>query len=278
MALDTEAIGREIERTHSYVWKQTVLYALGVGARRDADLDFLYEGRGPKVLPTYAAVPIFEVFDALLRMVKGDLVGVVHGGQTLRFHKPLEPSGELATKGRLVGLYDLKRMATGVFAFEMHDGAGDLVAKAEAEVVFLQEGDFGGERPPKKPRVEIPERPADFSVAERTSTEQALLYRLSSDLNPLHADPAAAKELGFEPPILHGLATFGIVGHVVLREACDNEPVRLKSLNGQFRAPVWPGDTLVIEGWREEGRVLLRASTQERPEDLCFTNAYAETA
>lgn len=276
MALKTETIGTEASQTHRYTWRDTVLYALGVGARRETDLDFLYEGRGPKVLPTYAAVPIFEVFRELLVRVKGDLDGVVHGAQTLRFHRPLESTGELTTTGRVVGLYDLKRMATGTFAFELHDASGALIAEAEADVVFLKEGDFGGERPPRRERIAIVARKPDFSVSERTTTEQALLYRLSSDLNPLHADPEVAEGLGFDVPILHGLATFGIIGRTVVRELCDQDPSRLKALSGQFRAAVRPGNTLTVQGWRHEGRVILSAGTQEHPEDLCFTNAHAE--
>jgi acyl dehydratase len=124
--------------------------------------------------------------------------------------------------------------------------------------------------------VRPPERAPDFVVEEKIAEEQALLYRLNGDLNPLHADPAIGEKAGFGQPILHGLCTYGYVGRAVLHAVCGGDPTRLEALEGQFRKPVWPGDTLITEGWKEDGRVVLRASTKERPDDHCFTNAWAE--
>ncbi len=276
MALNPDAVDkttREMVREHD--WKAAVLYALGVGAKAD-ELDFLYERRGPKVLPTYAVVPTFDAVSVLIGEVNGNLLGVVHGGQRIRLHKPFAPNDRLVTVGKVAGVYDLKRMAQVFFTTETRDGGGALVCETEWNIIYRMDGGFGGKPPPKTERVHVPDRSPDFRVEEKTSPEQALLYRLNGDLNPLHADPEVATSAGFERPILHGLCTYGFVGRAVLREACGGDPARMKGLSGQFRKPVMPGETLVTEGWQEDGRILLRASTVERPGEFVFSNAWAE--
>lgn len=276
MALNPEAEGRTTrELVHEYDWKDTVLYALGVGARV-SELDYLWEGRGPKVLPTYAVVPTFHANGELFDVLGGDLLGVVHGGQRIRLHKPFPSKGRLTTVGKVEALYDLKRMATAVITTETKDEAGDLVCWTEWSIIFRLDGGFGGKAPPPSERVRAPERDPDFRVEEKTTEEQALLYRLNGDLNPLHADPAIGEKAGFGRPILHGLCTYGYVGRAVLQQCCGGDPARFRSLSGQFRKPVWPGDTIVTEGWSEDGRVILRASAKERPGEYVFTNAQAE--
>jgi len=276
MALNIDASGKTTKAlVHDYDWKDVALYALGVGATT-SELDFLYEKRGPKVLPTYAVVPTFHVNAELFDVIGGDLLGVVHGGQGITLHKPFAPKGRLTTVGKVEGVYDLKRMATSVITTETRDESGELVCESEWNIIYRLDGDFGGERPPKTPRVKVPDRAPDFVVEEKTTAEQALLYRLNGDLNPLHADPEVGEKAGFGKPILHGLCTYGYVGRAVLNEACGGDPARLHKLYGQFRAPVWPGDTIITQGWREDGRVLLRATTKERPEESPFTNAWAE--
>jgi acyl dehydratase len=279
MALNPDAVGKTTsELVHGYEWKDVVLYALGVGAKRDTELDFLYEGRGPKVLPTYAVVPTFAVPGALLGDVGGNLLGVVHGGQKIRLHKPFAPNGTLTTVGKVAGIYDLKRMAQAVFTSETRDQKGDLVCETEYLIIYRMDGGFGGQAPPPSEKVPVPDRAPDFVVEETTTDEQALLYRLNGDLNPLHADPDIGQAAGFGKPILHGLCTYGFVGRAVLQQACEGDPARLKALSGQFRKPVWPGETIRTEGWKDGNRVILRASTKERPGDFVFSNAYAELA
>lgn len=278
MALKPEAEGKTTaELVHEYDWKDVALYALGVGART-RELDFLYEGRGPKVLPTYAVVPSFFACGELLPVLGGDLLGVVHGGQRIRLHKPFAPKGRLTTVGKAAGIYDLKRMAQAVITTETRDDGGDLVCETEWSIIFRLDGGFGGKAPPPSEKVRPPDREPDFRVEEATSPEQALLYRLNGDTNPLHADPEIGEKAGFGRPILHGLCTYGYAGRAVLHECCDGDPSRLKSLSGQFRKPVWPGDTIVTEGFWEDGRVVLRTSTKERPGEYVFSNAYAEIA
>jgi len=275
MALNPEAVGTTTaELVHRYSWRDVVLYALGVGATVD-ELDYLYEKRGPKVLPTYAVVPAFPACRELFEATGGDLEGVVHGAQKIVLHRPLPPEGELRTVGTIAGLYDMKRLAQAVFTTETRDAEGTLLCETEWLILFRFDGGYGGERPPRSLRVKAPKRDTDWRVSEKTAAEQALLYRLSGDLNPLHADPELAKEVGFERPILHGLCTYGYLGRAVVREACDGDPTRLKELRAQFRNPVFPGDSLVCEGWREDEQHVLRVVTEERPDEVAVGNAYA---
>jgi acyl dehydratase len=260
MAVDPKCVGAESSTfTLRYDWKTLVLYALGVGANRN-ELDYVYEARGPKPLPTFGVVPGYPVLAELLARSGGSLDKVVHGGQSVTVHAPLPPAGELTTRGVITGVYDLKRMTQLVFQAETKLD-GRLVFSSEWMLLVLGEGGFDGPRPPKSP---IPKIPSDakplFVVEERVSPEQAILYRLSGDPNPLHIDPAVAKLFGFERgPILHGLATYGFAARALIASALGGDPARLRTLHGQFRKPVWPGDVLRTEGFEVEGKYALRS-------------------
>jgi acyl dehydratase len=262
MAVDPKCVGAESSTfTLHYDWKTLVLYALGVGATRD-ELDFVYEARGPKLLPTFGVVPGYPVLGELLARSGGSLDKVVHGGQSVTAHGPLPPTGELTTRGVITGVYDLKRMTQLVFTAETRF-EGRLVFSTEWMLLVLGEGGFDGPRPPKSP---IPKIPSDakplFVVEERISPEQAILYRLSGDPNPLHIDPAVAKMFGFEKgPILHGLATYGFAARALIASVFGGDAARLRTFHGQFRKPVWPGDVLRTEGFEVEGKYALRSSS-----------------
>lgn len=276
MPIDVESLGYETPPIEfAYDWRDTVVYALGVGATADAELDYLYEGRGPKVLPTFCTVPTFEAFDALVDRIGCDRSGMVHHSQGMTLYKPLQPAAKLEVRGTVDGLYDLKRMAMSVFMIDAYDEAGDHVIRGQVTLLLLKDGGFGGERPPRTPRILAPDREPDFVSRELVAPTQALLYRLSGDYNPLHADPGFAEEVGFDRPILHGLCTFGYVGRALVQKACGGDPLRLTNLRAQFSNPVFPGDTLVIRGWREKGRVVVNAATEERPDALCITHSCA---
>lgn len=281
MGLNADAAGQKTEPIeHTYSWRDVALYALGIGAKADDELDFLYEKRGPKVFPTFAVVPAFEANRKLFDVVGGDLSGVVHGSQKITLHRPFPPEGTLTTVGEVAGVYDLKRMAQSTVRTETRDERGELICETEWIIMYLKDGRFGGEPPPRSPKVRPPERAPDWVVEDPTGPEQALLYRLGShDYNPLHADPEAAakaEKVTQGKPILHGLCTYGYVARAILARECGGDPAKLKTFFGRFSKPVWPGETIVTEGWREEGRVLVRAATKERPESHVFTNAYAE--
>ena len=281
MPLDLSLVGKpSATSVCEYTWKDVVLYALGVGAKQ-GELDYLYEGRGPKVLPSFAVVSKFQPMLDLLASLGGNLAMIVHGGERVVVHAPLAPAGKLRTTATVRGIYDMKRLAQVLVDTRAEDSSGKLVAETTSAILFRGEGGFGGEPPPKEPPpVERPrDVPPTFSVEETTSPEQALLYRLSGDLNPLHADPAFAQAVGFERgPILHGLCSFGFMVRHVARGVCGGDATRVRSFEAQFRRPVWPGDTLVTEGWLvRPDAVALQVKVKERDE-VVLSGAWATLA
>ncbi len=270
MGLDLSLVGKpSTPRALEYSWRDVVLYALGVGAKA-AELDYLYERHGPKVLPSFAAVAKFPPMLALLAETGGNLAMVVHGAERVTVHAPIAPSGKLVSSVTIRGIYDMKRLAQVLVDTRAVDGSGRLVAETTSSILFRGEGGFGGPPPPKEaPPVERPkETPPTFSIEEATAPEQALLYRLSGDLNPLHADPDFARSVGFDRgPILHGLCTFGFLLRHVARAVCGGDATRVRMFEAQFRRPVWPGETLITEGWQvRPDAIALQVRVKERDE------------
>jgi acyl dehydratase len=255
--------------TLEYTWRDVVLYALGVGATKD-ELDFLYEGRGPKVVPSFVVVPKFPPMLALLGKTGGNLAMVVHGGERVTVYGPLAPAGKLVTTATIRAIYDMKKFAQVLVDTHVDDGAGQPVAEMTSSIIFRGEGGFGGEPPPKEAVLAVKPRDTQptFRVEETTLPVQALLYRLSGDLNPLHADPNFARLVGFERgPLLHGLCTFGFMVRHVAKAFCGGDATRVRAFGAQFRRPVWPGDTLATEGWQvREDTVALEVKVKERDE------------
>lgn len=276
MTLNVSSVGWRTEpKAFAYDWKQLALYALGIGAQVD-ELDYLYEGRGPASYPTFAVVPAIEHLFHCLKTAGAPLASVVHGGQTVRSLGPLPPTGELTTYGEITHFYDMKKFAQLVVRTESSTGDGTPVFETVWSIVVRGAGGFGGAPPPRSELGKVPsDRPSDFRVEQATHPEQALLYRLSGDTNPLHADPAVAHAVGFDRgPILHGLATFGFAARAVIRAECNGDAARLASIDGQFRRPVWPSETLVTEGWRVDDRIVLQTKVAERDE-VVLSNAWA---
>jgi acyl dehydratase len=280
MALDPSAVGfTGAPSVFTYDWKTVVLYALGIGAKRD-ELDYLYEKRGPRVYPTFAVCPVMPAVMECLAKTGGDFASVVHGGQSVRIHRPIPPSGRLVTTATLRAIYDMKKFAQVIAETTTRLEGGEALFDTVWSIIFRGEGGFKGPRPPKNEAPDPPkDRPADFHVELATSPEQALLYRLSGDLNPLHADPSFAASVGFEQgPILHGLCSYGFVARAIIQGACGGDADKLKRLDGQFRRPIWPGDTIVVDGWTiEPGLVAAAVTVKERP-DPVVTNVFAHVA
>ncbi len=281
MPFNLAVVGKPQElTTYTYTWKDTVLYALGIGAKRE-ELDYLYEGKGPKVYPSFAVVPSFSAMFQSLAQCGGNLAMVVHGGEKVVVHRPFPPAGTLKTIATVKGIYDMRRFASIVVEMDTNDEQGNLLSTTTAQILFRGEGGFGGDPPPKADAgIAVPkDRQADFRVEEATTREQAILYRLSGDTNPLHADPEFATLAGFpQGPILHGLCTYGHMVRHVAKGACASEGSRITGFEAQFRKPVWPGDTIVTEGWKvAPGKIALLVSVKERAETV-ITNAWATIA
>src|SRR5690606_33882348 len=261
MSLDLSAVGFQTEAfTFKYDWKTTALYALGVGCSRD-ELDYLYEGRGPLVLPSFAVIPAYPALTPLVHRAGADMSKVVHGAQDIQLHAPIPSAGTLTTVAKIDGLYDLKRLSQVVFSTKTTQEE-KLLFETKWTIVVRDTGGFGGPRPPKNEAPKLPKDEAPLFEKEETIPEQqALLYRLSGDLNPLHADPEFARSVGFdEGPILHGLCTYGYMTRALIECACAGDPGRLKRLSVQFKKPVWPGERLRTLGYTlEEGRIALVA-------------------
>jgi (3R)-3-hydroxyacyl-CoA dehydrogenase / 3a,7a,12a-trihydroxy-5b-cholest-24-enoyl-CoA hydratase / enoyl-CoA hydratase 2 len=262
----------------AFTQKDVMLYALGVGAGvppSDKDeLKFTFEN-GLKTLPTFGVVPPFP---SLMKVVghpglQFNPMTLLHGEQYLEIRKyPIPTKGKLTNKPKIGAIYDKGKGAVVQLECLTTDEKGDEVFFNVFSLFLRGEGGFGGDAGPKPGNI-APDREPDKSVKMKTLPQQALLYRLSGDLNPLHADPGFAKMGGFERPILHGLCTFGHVGRAVLAEYCGNDPARFKSIAVRFSRHVFPGDTIIVDMWQEaDDTIIVRAKTAERGDDV-ITNA-----
>ncbi len=256
---------------HSYTERDSALYALGVGLGFDpldeAQLKFVYE-QNMAALPTMAVVLAYPGFWLKESWTGVDWVRVLHGEQGIRIHQPLPPAATVVGTTRVTAVVD-KGAAKGALIYserEVRDKAtGELLCTLTQSGFARGDGGFGGESRPSPPVHRIPDRAPDDVCELPTLPQAALIYRLSGDFNPLHADPKVAREAGFEAPILHGLATLGVAGHALLRAVCDYDPARLRALDLRFSAPVYPGETLATEIWRDgDGVVSFRTSAVER--------------
>jgi acyl dehydratase len=272
MAIDYEKLinWRFPEIRQTLAKKDCILYALGVGLGDDpldaAQLRFLLEDR-LAALPTMAVVLAYPGFWVKDPATGIDWVRVVHGEQAITLHNPLPVEAELIGTTRITGIVD-KGVGKGAVLYSerrISDAAtGEVYATLAMSAFCRGDGGFGGPDGPSPRAHPIPERAPDLVCDLPTLPQQALLYRLNGDYNPLHADPAVARAAGFDRPILHGLCTLGVAGHALMRGCCDYDPARMRSLAVRFSAPVFPGETIRTEMWREGSVVSFRARTIER--------------
>jgi acyl dehydratase len=249
--------------------KDCMLYALGVGLGADPmderQLKFVYED-GLQVLPTMAAVLAYPGFWAKDPKANIDWVKILHGEQDMTFHKPLPSEASLTGVSKIIGIAD-KGAGKGSIILstrEIKDAAGTLLATVRQTGFARGDGGSGsaGAQPEAFPS--MPERKADVEMTIPTLPQAALIYRLSGDYNPLHADPKVAKAGGFPKPILHGLCTYGVAGHAVLATLCNYDARKMKRFRCRFTAPVYPGETLRTEMWKDKAGAFWRTSIPMR--------------
>jgi acyl dehydratase len=258
------------EVEHTYSERDTILYALGLGCGSDpseeGDLKYVYE-RGLVALPTMAVVLAYPGNWLESKESTADYSKVLHGEQYLSIHRPIPAAGSVIGRGRVKDLLD-KGSAKGAVLYverQILDKAdGQPIATMTSAAMLRGDGGFGGKPGPQPPPHALPDGPARLSLDLKVAPNAALIYRLSGDRNPLHADPAAAAKGGFKMPILHGLCTYGVAGRAIIKSCCGDDPSRLRGLQVRFSAPVFPGETIRTEMWPEGSRVSFRARVLER--------------
>jgi acyl dehydratase len=254
-------------RDASWGSKDCLLYALGVGAGvadpTGFELEFTTENSQnvtQRVLPTFPViVPGGAMFDQIGTF---NLALLVHGEQSVELHAPLPVDGTVEAVTSITGVYDKGSAAVVASSTLARDKATGTPLYTTTSSAFIRgEGGWGGDRGPAN-SVAFPDRDPDHSVVYATRSDQALLYRLSGDRNPLHSDPKFAAMGGFERPILHGLCTFGFTGRALLHTLCGSDPDRFLSMGARFSKPVLPGDELTVSMWvTGDGSAVFRTAT-----------------
>jgi acyl dehydratase len=250
--------------------RDTMLYALGVGLGADPcdrdQLKFVYEEK-LEALPTMAIILAYPGAWHAHPDTGITRSHVVHGEQGFTIHRPLPVEGTVVGKTRITGIVDKGRDKGALImtACEVRDKArGDAICTLSSTTFCRADGGFGGPSGPVKPVHPIPDAPPHKVCDLPTLPQAALIYRLSGDYNPLHADPAYAQKAGFKMPILHGRCTFGIVGHAILKTCCGYDAARFRSMEGRFSSPVYPGETIRTEMWLAGNIVSFRAMVPAR--------------
>lgn len=280
-ALNAHSTTREV----SWTPRDVLLYHLSLGAGRHADVDaelpYTYE-RDMQVLPTFAMVAgqgLSAGDDAALAMdlpgIDLDLRTILHAGQALTVHQPLPAAGSATVTSRVVHLWDKGKAAVVVLESAASDPDGAPLWTTTMQIWARGAGGFGGQPGPETPWTAA-ERAPDHVLDTSTTAGQALLYRLNGDLNPLHADPAFARAAGFDRPILHGLASYGVVAKALVDGVLDGDASRLTGLAVRFAGPIFPGETIRTDVWREGDRLTLASTCPERDGAPVLSHATAE--
>jgi len=253
-------------QSFSWTAKDAIIYALGVGMGADpmdeAELAFVYE-KDLKAVPTLAGVVAWGAGAGAPGI---NYLMVVDGERKIEFHKPMTVQGQVTAKSRIVGAWDKGAGKGAVIVSEtlLSNEAGEAVLTITGSMFARGDGGFGGPSEGQPEPHEVPKRAPDQSVDIPTRPDQALIYRLSGDRNPLHCDPAVAKAAGFPRPILHGMCTYGITCRAVLQTYAGYDPTRFKSHQARFSAPVFPGETITVDLWKDGDVVSFEARIKDR--------------
>jgi NAD(P)-dependent dehydrogenase (short-subunit alcohol dehydrogenase family)/acyl dehydratase len=267
VGLNLDAIGRKIgPYTKAYTWKDSVLYALGVGAGF-SDLEYCYE-KDLKVIPSFAITTIYDLMTELATASNVNLAGILHGEHEIIFHNPIPSEGTLTTEGAITHCYDKgkDKGALIIAEFETHHSNGNKLFTSIATVFARLDGGFGGEDAPKK-QVLIPDREPDMVVEAAPTVDQPLIFRLSGDTFQLHVDDEFAKMAGFKRPIMHGLCTHGYACRALIESLCPGQPQKVRRLDCRFKRPLYPGVPIKTLIWKiDEGRALWRVINADTAE------------
>ena len=269
MPLNPEAVGTVGEPYEaSWTSKDALLYAVGIGAGTD-ELTYTTEntkGVTQQVFPTFAVTVGWGAGSSMRNIGTFNPALLVHGQQAITFHKPLPVAGSVSMQGRVVAMYDKGKAAVVVTETVASDLADGQPMYTNLSSAFIRgEGGWGGDRGPSGPQNVPPDRAPDHEVTYQTSPDQALIYRLTGDRNPLHSDPSFAAMGGFDRPILHGLCSYGFTGRAVLHTLCDSDATRFRHIEGRFASPVLPGDALTVAMWETgDGAAMFTTSVGDR--------------
>jgi len=268
--LNPDAVGLTAERRSiSWTSKDALLYAISLGAGRD-DLAFSTEnsiGVDQAVLPTFPVV--FLVNDepassVMTQIGSFDHAKVVHGSQAVTLHQPIPPEGSATAVERVVAMHDKGRAAVVVTETAATLESGEPLWSLTTSTFIRDAGGFGGDRGPSGPQNLPPTTAPDFEAVLPTSEDQAYLYRLNGDRNPLHSDPLFAAKAGFDRPILHGLCTYGFTARALLGRFAKGDVSRFQHIEGRFSSPVYPGETLTVRAWEQGPEVVFTTSVDDR--------------
>ncbi len=264
-ALSKDLVGLTFEPVpFSWSTKDVLLYAVGVGAKPEGELEFVFEGKGPKVLPTYAVIPGMFSMGGLVTNVDINLAMLLHGEQSITLHRELPPEAQVKITGRVAEVWDKGKAAVIGCEGLVEDDKGPLVT-TKATLFIRGAGGFGGERGPSTADLnKVPERAADVVEQDVTRPEQGAIYRLSGDPNPIHIDPEFAKMAGFQAPFVHGLCTYGFAGRALLKSLCGGDPTRFLHFEARFADQVYFGDTIITKAWiTQPGEAIVQCETQK---------------
>ena len=268
MPLNPDSVGSVSEPTTvSWTSKDALLYAVSVGAGT-GELPFTTENTKDtpqQVLPTFPVV-IPGAGGTFVSMGTFNPAMLVHGSQSVTLHQPLPVAGTATVVGRIAAMYDKGKAGVVVTETIATDNADGTPLFTNVSSAFIRgEGGWGGDRGPSGPVNVPPDRAPDHQVTYQTSPDQALVYRLSGDRNPLHSDPSFAAMGGFDRPILHGLCSYGFTGRALVHTLCDSESARFRHIEARFASPVLPGEALTVSMWRVgDGEALFSTSVGDR--------------